>query len=344
MILRRVLDYLSYAFLKVEPVPQLSESPSFKDLDATWRPNGQNPGVMLRWFMTEWCNYGCPYCRQDHRRRRSQRSLRVHSFDNCAAEEWIEAIDRNFMDKRVAITITGGEPMLDAKSMSEFLSLLLTRRYINNVRIDTNMSWSPSRFKELPNKKKLIFNCSLHTSQTKTEVFISKIEELGELGFPIGIVNYIMTAEQALHYEELMNRFKELNVPLHPNPLYPLTSESLKVIARFRGILKMVLDSVDFYYKTGGRTKGKVCYYPSIALEMNQNGNIGVGCFQRVSGNIFEDGVPELPQGPVRCPYDKCMCLDKYSFIKGINRNIDLNTLKIYGNLIRKRLGLPLLA
>jgi len=342
-IFKRFIEYLTYALKpKPVPIPQLSESASFKDLDAIWRPNDEKPGVILRWFMTEWCNYRCPYCPQEHGRNRFKGSFRVHSFDNYTPKEWIEAIDRNFSDRRVAITITGGEPMLDVKNMNEFLSLLLTKPYINNVRIDTNMSWNPSRFKDLPNKKKLIFNCSLHTSQIKIDSFISKIKKLKELGFPIGIVNYVMTVEQALHYKELMNKLKELNLPLHPNPLYPLTPQSLKIIARFREIFKMALDDVDFFYKTGGNTKGKICYYPSIAYEMNQNGDISVGCFPWISGSIFNDDIPELPKGPVKCPHHNCYCLDKYSFIKGINRNTDLNILKIYGNLIRKRLGLSI--
>jgi len=336
-IFKRFIEYLTYALkLKPVPMPQLSESASFKDLDAIWRPNDGKPTVILRWFMTEWCNYKCPYCSQEHGRNGFKGSFRVHSFDNYTPKEWIEAIDRNFSDRRVAITITGGEPMLDVKNMRIFLGMLLSRSYIDNVRIDTNMSWNPSHFKDLPNKKKMIFMCTLHPSQTRIDGFISRIKRLKELGFTVGIVNYVMTPEQAPCYEELMTRFKEINLPLHPNPLW--NSELNEDI---KGILEMALDDVDIFYRSGGMTKGKVCYYPSIAYEMNQNGDISVGCFPWISGSIFNNDIPELPKGPVKCPHHKCYCLDKYSFIKGINRNTDLNILKIYGNLIRKRLGLP---
>lgn len=331
----RILRYLIH-LLKPKPVAELSDLTSFKDLDAIWRPSDGKIGVILRWFMTEWCNYNCSYCSQKHGRNRFQGFFRVHCFDNYKPLEWIKAIDKNFMDKRVAVTITGGEPMLDLNNMIVFLSNLLSRPYINNIRIDTNMFWNPSHLKNLPNKQKLIFMCTLHPSETEIDKFISKIVKLKKLGFTIGIVNYVLTPEQALYYEELMNRFKEVNLPLHTNPLWNTKSnENLK------NILKVALDDIDIHYRTGGITKGKKCYYPSVSFEMNQNGDISVGCFPWKSRNIFKDGIPKLPEGPVKCPHYKCFCLDKYSFIEGINRNTDLNVLKIYGNLVRKRLGLP---
>jgi len=201
------------------------------------------------------------------------------------------------------------------------------------------MAWNPSSLEDLSNKEKLIFMCSLHPSQTKIDDFISRVKRLEELGFTIGIVNYVMTSEQASCYKELMNRFKEVNLPLHPNPLW-----GSKTSKELEKILKIALDEIDFFCRTEGKTKGKICYFPSIAFEMNQNGDISVGCFPSVTGNIFKNDIPNLPEGPVKCPHYRCICLDKYSFIKGVNRNTDLNILKIYGNLIRNRLGLPPIA
>lgn len=330
----RILRYLIH-LLKPKPVAELSDLTSFKDLDAIWRPSDNKPGVILRWFMTEWCNYNCPYCSQKHGRNRVKGSFRVHSFDNYPPNEWVKAMDRNFMDKKVAFTITGGEPMIDVKNMRMFLSELLSRRYIDNIRVDTNMSWNPSHFRNLPNKEKMIFMCTLHTSETKIGNFISRVERLRELGFAVGIINYVMIPKQSLPYERLMRKFKDIGLPLHPNPLWD--SRPNEDVKR---ILQIALADIDIFYRTGGRSKGKICYYPSIAFEMNQNGDIAIGCFPQVYGNIFKDDLPELPNGPVKCPHYTCYCLDKYSFIKGINRNLELNILKVYGKIIRKHLGI----
>lgn len=335
MNLKKIMKFLRHT-RKPKPIPQIMELSSFKDINAVWRPNDNKLGVILRWFMTEWCNYNCPYCAQEHIRNRFKGSFSVHCFDNYTPEEWMNSIDRHFKDKRVALILTGGEPMLDLKNMRNFLSMILTKSYIDNIRIDTNMAWKPHHFKNLPNKEKLIFNCSLHTSQTKIDDFTFRVKRLEKLDFKIGMINYVMNPEQTSHYEELMIKFKEINLLLHPNPLWDYKhSEELEKS------LKIALDDIDIFYKTVGKTKGKVCYYPSIAYEMNQNGDVGVGCYLWISRNIFKNGIPKLPEAPIKCPHNYCKCLDKYSFIKGINRNIELNTLKIYGNLIRKHLGLP---
>ena len=124
------LKYMTlHYFFKPKPVPQPSEREYFKDLETIWRPSNSKPKIVLRWFMTEWCNYKCPYCPQEHSRNRFRGSFRIHSFDNYKPAEWCRAIERNLIDKAVAITITGGEPMLDIKNMRVLLSTLLSNSY-----------------------------------------------------------------------------------------------------------------------------------------------------------------------------------------------------------------------
>ncbi len=330
-----LLLYVNRA-LKIKPMPQISEVESFKELNAIWRPSRSKSRIILRWCMTEWCNYNCIYCPQEHSRDRIRGSFRAHCFDNYTPVEWIRAIDRAFKMKEVAVTISGGEPMLDMKNMSSFLKMLLTRTYINNVQITTNMAWNPSSIENLPNKEKMIFLTTFHPSQTRFGDFITRVDKLKKLGFPIGFVNYVMTPEQSLNYVKLKDKFKKVNLPLNPDPLwFSKPDDDLKKI------LKRILEKADLYYNTGGTTRGKVCYFPSIGYEMSQNGEINVGCFHWISGNFFRDEIPELIEGPVKCPHYQCRCIGKYSFIKSFNRNVDMNIYKIYGNILRKHFGLP---
>ena len=336
--LNHILLWYIIRFLKPMPIPQVSEKDSFKDLNAIWFPSGYKPKIFLKWFMTNWCNYNCPYCFQDHSRNRRNGSTNVHSFDNYSPAEWVQAIDRTFKTKEMAVSITGGEPMLDMENMSRFLEMMLNKSYIDNIRITTNMSWNPLSLENLPNKGKLIFYLTFHPSHTRINDFITKAKLLEELGFSIGLVNYVMTPQQSLYFEELKDKLKEANLPLNPAPLW--YSKPDKYLKR---ILKQMLDTADVNALMGGITKGKICYFPFIGYELNQNGDISVGCFPWVNGNIFKDDIPKLPEGPVKCPRYQCRCFDKYSFIKGLNRNIDLNLLKIYGNILRKHSGIETL-
>ncbi len=133
-----------------------------------------------------------------------------------------------------------------------------------------------------------------------------------------------MTPNQALEYKKLKEKFLKANLLLHPNPLWDFqpTGELAKM-------LKEELGETDYYYRTGGKTKGKTCLYPSIAYEMSANGDISVGCFPSYPATFLAKIIcqSDLP-GPVKCPGNICFCLDKYSFIKGMNRNSELNTLE----------------
>lgn len=307
----------------------------FSEVKTAW----QN-AVLLRWYLTEWCNYSCPYCPQDHSRARvKDDGSSFHCFDNYSPRRWVDALDRALQDKVLALTISGGEAMLDVKNMHEFLSLILLKKNVANVRIDTNLSWNLESYADLPNKEKVIFMCTFHPSQTKCDTFLQRATKLMNGGWIIGIVNYVMTPNQALDYKQLKENFSKNNLVLHPNPLWDFqpTGELAKM-------LKEELGETDYYYRAGGTTKGKTCLFPSIAYEMFANGDISVGCFSKLSSNIFrKNQLPQRPAGPVKCPGSICFCLDKYSFIKGMNRNLGLNTLKLYSNRIRQKNGMQLL-
>ena len=95
---------------------------SFREVLSTWRPEGQKPVFILRWSMTTWCNYNCPYCPQTHDRLAPKgKEFTAHAFDNYPLEKWLEAFHRHFAERGLSMVITGGEPMLDRKNMLPFL-------------------------------------------------------------------------------------------------------------------------------------------------------------------------------------------------------------------------------
>lgn len=311
------------------PKIQYKDAIAFKEISKVWQG-----ASILRWYMTEWCNYDCPYCIQNHSRQRIVRGFKIHAFDNYPPKEWIAALRRNFIDVKLALTITGGEPMIDTVNMHAFLTELLPQNFVENVRIDTNLSWDPKIYADLPSKEKLIFMCSFQPMHTSAESFIERATSL-MTNYKIGMVNYVMYEGQIEQYENLKEKFVAAGLPLHPNPLWytQQPKESLEIMAK-------VLSPIDLHYRAGGNPKGKSCLYPSLAYEMNHCGDIIVGCFPILKGNIFSNRLPKKPDGPVKCASSKCTELDKYSFIKGVNRNMGLNCLEIYGNILRKNLGI----
>lgn len=293
-----------------------ADLPAFKKELAVWCN-----AVILRWHITDWCNYSCPYCNQHH--------VRKSAFDFHTPHEWIRALVDNFREQKLVVTISGGEPMLDRSNMYGFLSELLVKSFVDNVRIDTNLSWNPEAYATLPCKDKLIFMCTLHTTQTNLVDYLNRLRKLLSFGFRVGMVNYVMYGEQVSHFNSLKKTFTEFGVPLHPNPLWnSIPSEDLK---------RLMFDSLselDLYYRCGGRTKGKSCIYPMLSYRMDQFGKLTVGCFPYLRGDLFKNRIPKRLEVPIACPQNSCFCLDKYSFIKGVNRNFGLNILKIYSEIL----------
>ncbi len=159
------------------PRTQRNEIDQFGKIMKTWQD-----AILLRWYLSEWCNYSCPYCSQDHSRgRANDDGFSVHCFDNYPPRDWADAIDRAFHDKELALTLSGGEAMLDVKNMHEFLSIILQKKNVSNIRIDTNLSWNLESYSNLPHKEKVIFMCTFHPSQTQCDTFSTKSNKTLEL-------------------------------------------------------------------------------------------------------------------------------------------------------------------
>jgi organic radical activating enzyme len=304
----------------------------FSSVLNVWQPEKEARVVLLRWLVTTWCSYSCPYCNQTHDRYAPKGKYTAHAFDNFSLPEWIEAFMRHFSKKRLSLVMTGGEPMLDRKNMVPLLKTLTNMPNVECVRIDTNASWSPLPYKEI-DKSKIILMTTYHPSGTTESSFVGRIDQYLENGIKVGMVNYVITKSLNMKaYNSFKNQLLNRGIPLHPNPLW--NSKGL-YSKEDMDIFKHELPLDDYLYRSQlMRPRGKKCLFPAVAYEMDQTGKIFVGCHPHVVGSIFDQDLVNQFIGPVPCPSKKCVCLDKYSFLHEINRNITCNPLEIYSDLL----------
>ncbi|MDR3709373.1 MAG: radical SAM protein [Capsulimonadaceae bacterium] len=313
---------------------------AFRKVLDVWKPENEKPVIILRWLISEWCNYACPYCIQSHGRKEDKGGgMTAHGFDNFPVEKWLEAFDRHFADKRLSFVITGGEPFIDRVSMRVLLPRLAAMENVTAIRIDTNAWWNPDEYRDL-DKSKITLMCTLHPSHTTVDKFVARIDAILEAGFRIGIVNYVMSGSNIAHYLENRERLKERGIPLHPNPLWDSEGQYSK---EDLALLKEALPEVDYGFRTGiVKSCGGKCVEPSLAYELNYKGEIHVACFEQpeARGSIFDDELPRLFRGVVHCPHQTCVALDQYSFQERVNRNVGLDPLRIYGDHMRAFYGI----
>ena len=314
-----------------------SDLDSFNRVLSVWRPAGEKPIFILRWLVTEWCNYRCPYCPQSHGRFVFKDEYTAHAFDNHSLGKWVDAFSRHFNERRLSLVITGGEPMLDRKNMVPFINELSSMSTVECIRIDTNASWDPDPYGKV-DPSKIILMCTYHPCQVSQRSFYSRVKQLLDYGFRIGMVNFVMSHGNFGIYRELRNEMAELGIPLHPNPLWDLEGQYSGEDLR---MLKEELPDADYHYRSKQLSPyGKKCLFPALAYQMNQNGQISVGCHPQVSGSFFNHSLVPTFDGPVPCSAKACVCLDMYSFLEDVNRNTDVNPLHIYSDILKRKRGI----
>lgn len=286
--------------------------------------NGEKT-IILRWHITSWCNYNCPYCGQNHKRLKTS-----HAFDVATVSEWIKSFDAKFgkSGHNLVLVLTGGEPMLDTENMAVFLNIICGKSYLLNLRIDTNFSWDPAKYAHIKNKEKIWLMCTYHPHRAEESVFMRKIIQVAHDGYNIGMVNFVITKDNSALFENMADELHKQHIPLHPNPLWDSKGRYSEEALR---LFKKHLPENDFLYRSGiSRTFLKKCLFPAIGYQMGPNGKINVGCHPSLNANFLNEQVPSLFKGYARCPKISCKCLDMYSFLRGFNRNLKLNPLLCY--------------
>ena len=311
----------------MHPIPP-EDRRAFDDLLRVWKPESAPPAVMIRWRMTEWCNYACRYCSQEHARLADRgNGFTSHAFDNFPVEQWQAAFARHFSGYRLSMAISGGEPFLDRKSLVPMMNFLTAMPGTETIRIDTNAAWKPEAYREL-DRSKILLNVSFHPSEVSEDAFADRLESILAHGFRVGMVNYVMAEEQFEGFAARRRRFARLGVPLNPNPDFERARE---YSPERQEALKSWLPEIDYRFKVLRESPlGRKCLYPALSYELDFRGRIRVACVSVEWSSIFAETLPALPPGPVACPARGCECLDMYSFLEGSTRNTTTDPLKDY--------------
>ncbi|PSS61539.1 hypothetical protein C6558_26160 [Ensifer sp. NM-2] len=222
--------------------------------------------------------------------------------------------------------------MVDRQNMGKVLAHLTMKPNVECIRIDTNAWWKPELFVGV-DFRKIILMCTFHPSHTNEEEFKERILVLKRAGVQIGMVNYVMSDDNVEAFKRRRDEFAELGLVLHPNPLWlsngTYSDASLMVMAD-------AIPDLDFRYRTGSDDPfGLQCSFPAVAYEVDYTGKVFVGCHPAEFGSFFDPELPARPTSAVPCPFHSCVCLDKYSFLDGVERNLSLNPLAEYSKALQ---------
>lgn len=271
----------------------------------------QRPRTILRWMITQWCNYDCWYCRQDHARDQVYRGAKGHWADNAPVDRWLGAISHHFRSHRLNLHITGGETMLDKENMFKLLMRLHQMDFVETIRIDTNASWSwDTSF-----KSKVRLMVSYHPSETTDEVFFAKLDQLRSRDWNVEVVSYVVYADRIGDIARMHKAVTDHGIALNVLPAFGrsefFSEEDVKELRKY-------ISEKDWPNRFQDSTFQKDCLFPGIAYEMYPSGEIHVGCHDELKGSIFDEKLPDRMDGYSPCPHQKCYCEDKYMFLKEV--------------------------
>jgi organic radical activating enzyme len=310
-----------------------SEKEMFGPVLETWRPEHGRPADIMRWIVSEWCNFNCAYCHQTHGRRASKgNGLTAHAFDNFPLEKWIDKFHAHFSHRRLTLVITGGEPMLDTANMTAFLNYLDAVPWCSSIRIDTNGSWIPQKFKTLK-KDKISLNCSYHPTQIKEDKYFANLEAIKNAGFRIGMVNYVLVRTQWEEFKRFQAKVEALGLVMNVSPEF---KERLTFTEREMESLEMEIIPKHLPFRIAATSPlGKPCLYPTISYEMDATGHVRPGCMPHMGGSFFDAQLPYYGNRTASCPFKVCSCLDKYSFLAEFDTNVTTDPFTTYTNQLR---------
>lgn len=260
--------------------------------------------MRLFWNMTHWCNYQCAYCGVPVFSRRTAEP-QLHAFDHYPPEAWASAL-RSVPSNEVALTITGGEPFVDRLHfLTTLRELVADPRFL--IQIHTNGSWSPEYFADL-DKFRIWLIISFHATQTRFEPFLDRLHRLRAAGFTQGKVVMVLAPEHEAGAEDTIRAIEQTGWFVNATAMLPdgayldrrrRTEHALQLIEAYG-------DWQNAYFTImQPPTRGALCRHPSTGYRIEPDGSVTAACLNRPQ-NLFRDGWPALPPGPVPCPHDKC--------------------------------------
>lgn len=305
--------------------------------------------LYITWLLTLWCNYRCSYCflgnhkrhqtlnRPHHGPLRYVKSTLLgknsaHSFDNYPAERWIDRIATIAEGRRICLKISGGEPFLDRNNMHAVLRGLLPLASIDNIRVDTNGSFNPAFYRDL-DLRKVHLNVSYHPEYVSIDALCTDIKAIQDVGFNIGMVNFVMAPSQRAQYEKAKDMFWRIGVYVNPNAYIAVKSSDATADYEY---CRPYLSDFDLRNKARRVDYAQtLCNFPQIGLEMNPDGAICNACYGSRRANVFTSRVDDinalLTEKACLCPRKACDVTNMYSFQCGQDRNhMSMETMRSY--------------
>jgi ABC-type polysaccharide/polyol phosphate transport system ATPase subunit/MoaA/NifB/PqqE/SkfB family radical SAM enzyme len=272
-----------------------------------------NEKARITWMISNWCNYKCDYCGVPFFSKKESGITYDHAFDHYPVDSWV-GMFKIFPQQELYLKITGGEPFIDRKNIITLLNGLSEFSNIKQIRIDTNGSWEPNSFLKL-NKEKIALYMCYHPTQISYDKFIENALRIRDAGFAIPVINFVLSPENYPSFEEVNRLFEHHGFLVNASIMIPAgqySDRSVREEAEAK-IIEKYAAPIDIKYKMiPYPTKGRPCLHPVFSYLLNFNGQITVDCLNEWQ-NVFEKGLPLLPENSVRCPKDYCFgCLEMY--------------------------------
>lgn len=272
----------------------------------------------VRWLCSQWCNYSCEYCAQQHNRKQIYRGSPGHWADNRPWQEWYGAFERHFGAYDTTFHITGGEPLLDRKNMLSLLVALTSAPWVKVVGFDTNGTFAS----DWPgvDLAKVELQLSFHPTQTTEDAYFGRLNALLAAGWRVLYTAFVVHPGQFADLRRFAQRSMSAGIPVHVMPLdFDIRTYSAAEQKEFQ----LYIPAVDVY-QMGDRTRGESCRYPTLAYEIDPNGKAIVPCHRTYGMAYHGDLFAELP--PLKshniCPKTTCTCEERYTHIDRLQLNV----------------------
>jgi sulfatase maturation enzyme AslB (radical SAM superfamily) len=263
--------------------------------------------LLIRFVVTRYCNFRCPYCYLTDERRGRQKTV----FSHHSPDEWVNAIDV-FKDRHLELYFTGGEPLL-FDDFIYFLKKILYKEFVHSVRIDSNLSRLEKFLKEI-NNPKVKFLASLHPTQVSFEKFTDRVKLLKENAM-LALVNLVVSMEnmeilnktphELARYFEDKGIFLNIAKDFERGLKYGYDEKYKEYIDK----LQYPIDNI--YMNMQNLHRGAFCGGGKHYISVSRHGNIYF-CDGKEHGNIFNH--PELPREIITCSMPYCPSIISYSF------------------------------
>lgn len=264
--------------------------------------------LMLRFVVSRFCNYRCPYCYLSNEKVTNKKDM----FSHHSPKEWVTALEK-FRHRHLEMYFTGGEPTL-FDNFIEFLQHMVALDYVHSVRIDSNLSRLDTFLKSVKSPK-VKFLASFHPSHISLGHFMEKVETLRDLGM-LGMVNVVasrenitilnMSPHQLMRYFEERNCFLNIAKDFHRGVRHGYDPIYREYIDK----LQHPLDNE--YMNLKNLNKGMLCGPGKHYITFNRHGNI-YSCGGTLHGNIFQN-TETLPEKLLPCVQETCPSIISYGF------------------------------